>query len=1588
MTHERVPAGTGGHTMLLCVCTFILLAAITRQESQLDSTQSCSRQVSIQGGTVLLSDGYRQGSLLTYSCPDGTYPYPVQSRMCQSDGNWSPMRSPSGRRMTQASCRDMRCPPQQVFENGFFGPRLSAHRVGSVLNFECFDGYQLHGSAQRHCQPNGRWNGTSPVCDDGAGHCQSLPIPPGALSSGGRNRLGDRVSFQCMKGLDLVGSSQHVCTPEGEWSGAETSCRAPYSYDRAEDVGAEFGASLTNVLSVASSGSDHTQGQSLGRRLILSQDSYLHVYLLADASHSVTKENFEIFKNSLEIIIDRIASFEVPVRFAVFSYASKPKKIVDTFDDIAEDADLVIEKMKDKMKYEDHGNATGTNIQEALKAVYHMMLNHRAFNDKHWDTIRHAIILLTDGKSNMGGSPTNATRSIEGLLDVARNRKDYLDIYVFGVGNLDVDWEAMNEVASKKAGERHVFILKDPVELKKAFEDVLDPRDLKDLCGMANSSASARWDHQQPWHVMLQHNTQREPSCRGALISKTWVLTAAHCFSKFNYTPEWNVILADKTADRAAFQIKRRIDHDLYNVRAKAAQGINEFYDYDISLLELDVPAQVAEKLRPICLPCTTGANKALKKPEAATCKDHELDLLSFEKVPAQFISLDNERLNVLIKTKKSRPKCISAAVQHELYSKVTNVSEVVTDRFLCSGADGNGVVEDASCKGESGGSLFVERRARYFQVGVISWGTFDPCEKKGKSAASEHRAREIPKRGQKPRDFYISLFRVQDWLRRHLAGSLRFIPQQLALWSEPKSFTSYQSCSSYNRDGTCQPGETKGQLTGEPEMQLRCQLFYILLALGAFFTGATDGACDPQKAAIAGGNYTWLEEGIIIKYHCPDGKYPHPTEIRTCHGSRWELMRDAQQRPVRKAECRDIRCTRPLEFENGLYEPRQPYYNISQELRFECYQGYMLRGSQNRTCLPHGKWSGQTTVCDDKAGHCLNPGIPIGARKEGRRYRIEDRVRYHCDNGLALMGSQYRVCQESRAWTGTEPECRSPFTYDTPKEVSSQFISSLTEVAESSDPDKVVSDTEQRKIRITPGGSMNIYIVLDASQSVGKKNFDEAKDVINKLIEKVSSYDITPNYGVITFATQPKVIVSTADQHSSNAAWVIDQLEKLRHEDHSLQPGTNIKAGLTSVYEMMSNQQEDELRRHLNPLPIITTTRHVILLLTDGNYNMGGDPTPVIGQIREFLNIGRERVEHREDYLDVYVFGIGEMVRIEKVNEWASKKTGEKHVFKLENLEAMQKVFDEMIDEIEALSMCGLAKEYNSADDEEKNPWLVSISILRPGRGTEMCKGTLISEKCVLTAAHCFTIDDTADDIKVKIGEKMFHAAALKSHPQYTVGKLRNLGIPEFYDYDVALLTLQEKVTFSSKARPICLPCTAGTTRALRRPHPQTTCMDHEEELMSIGDIPAFFVTPCRDMSTPVPGLRRRTVRIKSSDKKQSCEADAKKAKQYQNVTDVSQVVTERFLCTGGIEPQVDPNTCKGDSGGPLIISKRLRYIQVGVISWGVVDVCKTREQTDCKRDLLERAPSHARDFHINLFKVLPWLRQELREEGLDFLN
>nr|KAF6462173.1 hypothetical protein HJG59_011237 [Molossus molossus] len=203
-------------------------------------------------------------------------------------------------------------------------------------------------------------------------------------------------------------------------------------------------------------------------------------------------------------------------------------------------------------------------------------------------------------------------------------------------------------------------------------------------------------------------------------------------------------------------------------------------------------------------------------------------------------------------------------------------------------------------------------------------------------------------------------------------------------------------------------------------------------------------------------------------------------------------------------------------------------------------------------------------------------------------------------------------------------------------------------------------------------------------------------------------------------------------------------------------------------------------------------------------------------------------------------------------------------------------------------------------------------------------------------------------------------------THPKYNINGKKAEGIPEFYDYDVALIKLQKKLTYSDTLRPICLPCTEGTNQALRLPL-STTCQQQMEELLPAKDIKALFVSELvKDKK-----LVRKEVYIKNGDKKAACERDARKAPGYDKVKDISEVVTPRFLCTGGVNPYADPNTCKGDSGGPLIIHKRSRFIQVSLPFPNCGEIPKQERSTDVARQ--GRAePASPQNLSLN------WLAQD----------
>ncbi|XP_050497868.1 trypsin-1-like [Diabrotica virgifera virgifera] len=101
-----------------------------------------------------------------------------------------------------------------------------------------------------------------------------------------------------------------------------------------------------------------------------------------------------------------------------------------------------------------------------------------------------------------------------------------------------------------------------------------------------------------------------------------------------------------------------------------------------------------------------------------------------------------------------------------------------------------------------------------------------------------------------------------------------------------------------------------------------------------------------------------------------------------------------------------------------------------------------------------------------------------------------------------------------------------------------------------------------------------------------------------------------------------------------------------------------------------------------------------------------------------------------------------------------------------------------------------------------ENHPWIVSLQVSSKGHD---CGGSLIADDWVITAAHCFAhLRLSPDSIIAGTSNLTGPGTTIKiehviKHELFTMKK--------FYNYDIALVKLAEKVTFSKTIQPINLP-------------------------------------------------------------------------------------------------------------------------------------------------------------------------------------
>ena len=217
---------------------------------------------------------------------------------------------------------------------------------------------------------------------------------------------------------------------------------------------------------------------------------------------------------------------------------------------------------------------------------------------------------------------------------------------------------------------------------------------------------------------------------------------------------------------------------------------------------------------------------------------------------------------------------------------------------------------------------------------------------------------------------------------------------------------------------------------------------------------------------------------------------------------------------------------------------------------------------------------------------------------------------------------------------------------------------------------------------------------------------------------------------------------------------------------------------------------------------------------------------------------------------------------------------------------------------------------------DVNEYPWQVGMTV--KGQSSVFCGGSLISNRWIMTAAHCTVHKGEPLDAKIMealLGEHdtksrdettavRMGISLIRTHPNYNQGTKWN--------NDVALLKLESSIDFAAHPhiRPICLP------------------VDDSNDFHDLRATVSGWGTTEEGASATTNKLRDVEVKVLTNS---ACVDEYKYA---------SSKITDLMLCAisdaGG-------DSCQGDSGGPLVsagtgdgFTPGQNFELLGVVSWG----------------------------------------------------
>lgn len=221
-----------------------------------------------------------------------------------------------------------------------------------------------------------------------------------------------------------------------------------------------------------------------------------------------------------------------------------------------------------------------------------------------------------------------------------------------------------------------------------------NPLPRKMECGGANQEnrivgGMPASSNRYPWMARIVYDGQFH--CGASVLTKEYVLTAAHCVKKLKRS-KIRVILGDHdqtiTSESAAIMraVSAIVRHRSFDT---------ESYNNDIALLKLRKPVNFSKIIKPVCLPPPSidpAGKEGVVVGWGRTSEGGQLPAV-VQEVRVPILSLNQCR-----------------GLKYRA-SKITN-------NMLCAGR-----ASTDSCQGDSGGPLLLQQGDKYQIVGIVSWG-------------------------------------------------------------------------------------------------------------------------------------------------------------------------------------------------------------------------------------------------------------------------------------------------------------------------------------------------------------------------------------------------------------------------------------------------------------------------------------------------------------------------------------------------------------------------------------------------------------------------------------------------------------------------------------------------------------------------------------------------------------------------------------------------------------------------------------------------------------------------------------------------